>query len=31
MKEKLEEIRKQGLEKIESIKGVEELQDIRRD
>ncbi len=31
MKEKLEEIRKQGLEKIESIKGVEELQDVRRD
>lgn len=31
MKEKLLEIRKHGLEKIESIKTLEELQDIRRD
>ena len=31
MKEKLLEIRKHGLEKIESIKTLEELQDVRRD
>ena len=31
MKEKLLEIRKRGLEKIESIKTLEELQDVRRD
>ncbi len=31
MKEKLLEIRKQGLEKIEAVKTLEELQDVRRD
>ena len=31
MKEKLFEIRKHGIEKIESIKTLEELQDVRRD
>ena len=31
MKEKLLEIREHGLEKIESIKTLEELQNIRRD
>ena len=31
MKEKLLEIRKHGIEKIESIKTLEELQDVRRD
>lgn len=31
MKERLEEIRKQGLEKINSIKTLEQLQDVRRE
>ena len=31
MKEKLLDIRKKGLEKIETIKTLEELQDVRKD